>query len=387
MKKILLINTKYREFGGEDSNFIEEYEFLSKIYEVDFIEFENKGRIKFSDMIAFILNNNFISNKKVMKKINEFKPDFVYIHNTWFRGNLGLFNVLNRTGIPIVHKIHNFRFDCTSSYFSQKHLNGKNFCEKCGYSNKSLMLNKYFNESFLKSIAVIRYGKKYLRILKTYNMKILVMTNFQKKYLLEEVGVNPKNIFIFENPIKIDQLLKFSYNSSSNYIIYAGRISFEKGLQHLLESWIDSDVKDLVLKVVGTGSLLESLKKQFQTSRIDFLGQIPNEEVIELIKKSRAVVTATRMYEGQPKFLCEASIYGVPAIFPSFGGMVEFYQNDYQFKFEQYNYTDLKNKFNLLENKQLLKKTSGNVSNFIAHKLSEKSLNNKFKEILKTFDE
>ena len=386
MKKILLINTKYREFGGEDSNFIEEYDFLSKNYEVDCIEFENKGRIKFSDLIAFVLNNNFISNKKVIKKINEFKPDFVYIHNTWFRGNLGLFSILKRTGIPIVHKIHNFRFDCTSSYFSQTHLNGKKFCEKCGYSNKSRILNKYFNESLLKSIAVIWYGKKYLRILKTYNMKILVMTNFQKKYLLE-TGVNPKNIYIFENPIKIDPILKVSYDSSSNYIIYAGRISFEKGLEQLIESWIDSDTKDLVLKVVGTGSSLESLKKQFPTSKLEFLGQIPNEEVVELIKKSRAVVTATRMYEGQPKFLCEASIYGIPAIFPSFGGMIEFYQNDYQLKFEQYNYSDLINKFNLLENKQILKKTSDDVSNFIAQKLSEKSLNNKFKEIIKNFDE
>ena len=115
------------------------------------------------------------------------------------------------------------------------------------------------------------------------------------------------------------------------------------------------------------------------------MGQIPNEEVVELIKKSRAVVTATRMYEGQPKFLCEASIYGIPAIFPSFGGMIEFYQNDYQLKFEQYNYSDLIDKFNLLENKQILKKTSDDVSNFIAQKLSEKSLNNKFKEIIKKF--
>ena len=304
MKKILLINTKYREFGGEDSNFIEEYEFLSKNFEVECVEFENKGIIKFSDLIAFVFNNNFISNKKVKKKINDFEPDLVYIHKR--NRNLGLFSILKRAGIPIIHKIHNFRFDCTSSYFSDTHLNGKRFCEKCGYSNKSRILNKYFNESFLKSIAVIWYGKKYLRILKTYNMKILVMTNFQKKYLLE-TGVNPKNIYIFENPIKIDPILKVSYDSSSNYIIYAGRISFEKGLEQLIESWIDSDVKGLVLKVVGTGSSLESLKKQFQTTKLEFLGQIPNEEVVELIKKSRAVVTATRMYEGQPKFLCEAS--------------------------------------------------------------------------------
>ena len=65
--------------------------------------------------------------------------------------------------------------------------------------------------------------------------------------------------------------------------------------------------------------------------------------------------------------------------------MIEFYQNDYQLKFEQYNYSDLINKFNLLENKQILKKTSDDVSNFIAQKLSEKSLNNKFKEIIKKF--
>ena len=74
MKKILLINTKYREFGGEDSNFIEEYDFLSKNYEVDCIEFENKGIIKFSDLIAFVLNNNFISNKKVRKRLMNLNP-------------------------------------------------------------------------------------------------------------------------------------------------------------------------------------------------------------------------------------------------------------------------------------------------------------------------
>ena len=38
MNKILLVNTRYREFGGEDSNFSEEIKFLSNEYDVDFIE-------------------------------------------------------------------------------------------------------------------------------------------------------------------------------------------------------------------------------------------------------------------------------------------------------------------------------------------------------------
>ena len=31
MKKILVINTKYREFGGEDANILEEIKFLKNI--------------------------------------------------------------------------------------------------------------------------------------------------------------------------------------------------------------------------------------------------------------------------------------------------------------------------------------------------------------------
>ena len=85
------------------------------------------------------------------------------------------------------------------------------------------------------------------------------------------------------------------------------------------------------------------------------MGHLPNHKVLNLIMKSRAVVTATKMFEGQPRVLCEASMYGVPSIFPSFGGMVEFYKDDYQFKFEQYNYNDLSKMFDLLLNEEILK--------------------------------
>ena len=44
-------------------------------------------------------------------------------------------------------------------------------------------LNKYFRESLLKSIFVIRYGKKYYKILKTKNLKIIVLTQFHINFL------------------------------------------------------------------------------------------------------------------------------------------------------------------------------------------------------------
>ena len=37
------------------------------------------------------------------------------------------------------------------------------------------------------------------------------------------------------------------------------------------------------------------------------------------------------MFEGQPRILCEASSLKVPSIFPSFGGMDEFFPANYPF--------------------------------------------------------
>ena len=40
---------------------------------------------------------------------------------------------------------------------------------------------------------------------------------------------------------------------------------------------------------------------------IYFLGEKSHEDALNIIKNARALVTLTKMYEGQPRVLCEAS--------------------------------------------------------------------------------
>ena len=47
--------------------------------------------------------------------MDTFKPDIVYIHNTWFKANLGIFDILKKENVEVVLKIHNFRFACTDT--------------------------------------------------------------------------------------------------------------------------------------------------------------------------------------------------------------------------------------------------------------------------------
>ena len=82
------------------------------------------------------------------------------------------------------------------SFDSKKHLINEEFCYACGFSNKSVFsFNKYFNESYLKSLFSIYFGKKYLKILKNENTYIAVLTSFHKKFLKDRYSKS-KNVFV-----------------------------------------------------------------------------------------------------------------------------------------------------------------------------------------------
>ncbi len=138
--------------------------------------------------------------------------------------------------------------------------------------------------------------------------------------------------------------------------MYAGRISKEKGIEELIKTFLSIENKDFTLKIVGNGPDLDFYKKTYKEERIKFMGEMNNDEVLDLIYKSHMVISATKLYEGQPTLLCEASALGVPSIFPLTGGIDEFFPKDYKFSFKQYDYDDLKKKIILsLDNKQVLK--------------------------------
>ena len=147
MKKILIINTKYRIFGGEDSNISDEINLLAKFFDVEYLEYDN-DKFSFIDFASFIVGRNFKSENLLKNKINEFNPDLAYVHNLWFKAQVGIFKILKLENIPTIHKIHNFRYSCSNSLFLKRHLNNKQQCFMCGLKYKrSQIFNNYFFNS------------------------------------------------------------------------------------------------------------------------------------------------------------------------------------------------------------------------------------------------
>ena len=381
MKKILIIHNTYRVTGGEDIAVENEIELLKKSYEVKVIKFDNSIRNYIFQTLWFILNKNLESVNLVKNELSTFNPDYVYIHNTWFKVSLGIFKLLEDRKIKTILKIHNFRYFCTKSYLTKNHIFKNGYCEACGLNSKSLgFFNKYFPDSMLRSFLINYYGKKYYKILKNNNIKILVLTNFHKKFM-EDLGFSKNKITVFRNFISSTPNLPSTGKTPKKFLVYAGRISSEKGLQELIDSFCKVAPKDFLLKIIGTGPILNVLKEQSNTN-VEFLGSISNQEVINEISNAKGVVTATKLLEGQPTLLCEASSLGIPSIFPRTGGLKEFFPEDYKFSFKQFDYSDLDEKLKLLISSDNTNTLGAESKLFIDNLLDANSLITNFQDIL-----
>ena len=87
------------------------------------------------------------------------------------------------------------------------------------------------------------------------------------------------------------------------------------------------------------------------------------------------------MYEGQPRLLSEASILGIPSIYPSFGGMDEYFPKDYFLSYLQYDYQDLLKKLNHLHDEELLNRTSKKLEENYKSKFNNEIILKKISEV------
>ena len=380
MKKILVIHNKYKLVGGEDIAVDNEILFLKRFYEVQTLFFENKTNNPFLQFFYFLINKNLKSKRILREKLNSFSPDVVYVHNTWFKASISIFKLLKQLDVKTIIKIHNFRYYCTRHYLEKNHLDGELSCKACGLKKSKNFINKYFDDSFIKSLIVVRYGKKYFNIIKDFNFKLLVLTNFHKNYLME-LGFNKENIEVLRNHIEITNEKKVS--NTENYLVYAGRISEEKGLEELINSFLESNLDNTKLKIVGEGPKSKNLIDKYGSNKnIEILGKLENKEVLDLIRGSLAVVTGTKLFEGQPTILCEASMLSVPSIFPDSGGIKEFYPESTRLSFESNNFKQLTEKINLLSNKKIVFEESRNNNLYIKKLLDSNLIKKQFEKII-----
>ena len=256
MEKLLIIHTRYIERGGEDIAVDNEVNFL-KIFTMLKSFFQNIRPRKISDILGLITSDNYQSKKILSEKINKFKPDFIIINNLWFKGSIGILKYCLKNNLNTSIKLHNYRYSCTRNYSSVKHLNGNKICPACGLEKTKVgVFNKYFQESIIKSLLAINFSRKFIKLLENKSLKILTLTNHHKNHLID-LGIDTSRIFLQPNPLSQDSKALNLQSKRLNQVVYAGRISHEKGLIQLLKSWNKLEDNKCKLVLLGEGPLLK----------------------------------------------------------------------------------------------------------------------------------
>ncbi|PYV67296.1 MAG: hypothetical protein DMG97_27575 [Acidobacteria bacterium] len=118
-------------------------------------------------------------------------------------------------------------------------------------------------------------------------------------------------------------------------MLYAGRLSKEKGVTTLLSAWAGAGLgKYGRLVILGDGPDRESFEIQaaaleLSPPKVVFAGQKTPAEVLNLIARARVVVTPSIWYEASPRIVIEALSLGRPVLVSDLGALREIVRHQY----------------------------------------------------------
>lgn len=129
------------------------------------------------------------------------------------------------------------------------------------------------------------------------------------------------------NALDVEGLPKGEDRRFEKQIIYAARLSEEKGILDVLE--ISKKIpKDIHLVILGDGPEITKVEKiESNTSNIHYLGPKPREETIRLIRGSDILIQPSLMEGGISYTLLESLACKTPVICTSVGGGKEFFHH------------------------------------------------------------
>lgn len=251
----------------------------------------------------------FASAQEIRRQISSFKPDIVHAHNTFPMITPSIFSAAK--GAARVLTLHNYRLFCPNAIPMR---NGRN-CTEC-LDQKSVVPSLRYGCYRNSRVATlpIALNISINRLLGTWTKDIerfIALTDFQRQTMgragLPKHRIEVKPNFYPGKPVRVPFLER------PMRVVFAGRLSEEKGALELVEAWNEWGEKAPELRIVGDGPLLVPLRRRADKNpRIVFVGQVSQEKAEAEIALARLLLVPSKWFEGFPMVLREAFAFGVP---------------------------------------------------------------------------
>jgi len=275
---------------------------------------------KFKNKLQWFFSDNLIDAslyKKLRKHIVSINPDVIHIHGIEKATKTVLWAF---RGYKKIMTVHNFNAICPKTILmnpADELCNGKQRL-KC-YHNKCMKLRSNIIDHIL------------------FDNTPLLKRSIKHMICPSQAGINILNNHDFTNTIHLPHSIKYQENISqlnSNNILFLGRISHEKGLTYLLDSFklVLNKNQKIRLMIAGDGPDLKKIKDYaLQLQIIDnivFIRPIKQHERKKYYENSFAVIIPSIWIEMFGLVALEAMNYGKPIIASNIGGLKEIVKND-----------------------------------------------------------
>lgn len=318
--RVLHVHTRYRQRGGEDTVVELERSLLRRSgFELEELDFHNPSSTLATVAALARSPSNTSASRRVVERAQGFEADVVHIHNTWFVLSPAVIEDLHRHGFPVVMTFHNYRLVCANAMLFR---DGRP-CEDCvgGSPLPGVVHRCYRNSIFSSAMVAVTIETHRRRGTWSEHLSVAIaLTDFARDRLLQG-GLHPQRTLVKPN-FTIDPGPRSGAPSASNKVLYVGRLSTEKGIVSLVDSWNRARLRELELVVVGVGPQEDEVRATSGPS-IRIAGRLSPEQVREEMLSSRALVLPSNLYEGQPMVVLEALAAGLPVWHTDIGALPE----------------------------------------------------------------
>jgi len=263
-----------------------------------------------------------IHNTEAANKLERFcrrnPPDVAHLHNIYHHLTPSVLAPLARAKAGIVMRLADYRLACPVKHF----LRPRGHCMLChpnrffhaaspdcaGLGGAGLAVETYFH----------RVARSYFRWVDFF----ICPTQFMRRTMLE-LGAPAGKLVVLRNAVPN---LKPPHEASEGppELLFAGRMSFEKAPERMLE--LAQRIPDAAVTLAGDGPLLQQLKHSAEQSglgNVTFTGHVPHDGLGRLIARASAVVITSRWLENSTMSMLEAMRAGRCVIVPDRGPLVE----------------------------------------------------------------
>jgi glycosyltransferase involved in cell wall biosynthesis len=261
------------------------------------------------------------AHRRLKKHLHGARPDVAHLHNIYHQLSPSVLVALQQAGVPRVLTAHDYKLVCPSYSLHD----GRSQCFACrGHRYWNVLTRGCSRQGLAGGMALLveAYAHRFWRVYERLLDAIVAPSRFLRDRLVEG-GVAPDRIRVLPNALAVD---RYEPNPEpGDYLLYVGRLSYEKGLPTLLAA--ARQVPQAPLWLVGDGPLRGELEQQAGVlSHVRFLGAQPRPRVKELLRQCRALLLSSEVPENCPLSVLEAFATAKPVIASCVGGVPELFE-------------------------------------------------------------